>query len=93
MVVRRLGWGYGAYTAVALLMPAVPSANFLGMGRYILAAFPCFAVVAAAMGGVLTPGKLRRPKLRLQLAAIWLVVSTIGLGFMMTLYARWWFIT
>src|SRR5581483_5733858 len=37
LVVRRLGWGYGAYTAVALLMPAVPSANFLGMGRYILA--------------------------------------------------------
>ena len=93
VVIRRLGWGYGAYSAVALLMPAIPSANFLGMGRYALAAFPCFAVVAAGLAGALTPGGTKRPALRTRAAAVWLTVSATGLGFMMSLYARWWFIT
>jgi len=93
LVIRRLGWGYGAYTATAILMPAIPSANFLGMGRYILAAFPCFAVVAAALAGGLTPGKTRRPRIRVRAGAAWLAISGALLGFMMTLYARWWFIT
>ena len=41
---RRLGRGYGVYTAVVLLIPAISTANFWSMGRYALAAFPCFAV-------------------------------------------------
>lgn len=42
---RRFGAGYGAYTAVALLMPAVGSAAFASQGRYVLAAFPVFALL------------------------------------------------
>jgi hypothetical protein len=46
MVWRRLGWGYAAYTAIALALPAATSAEFLGMGRYALAAFLCFVAGA-----------------------------------------------
>jgi len=93
LVARRLGWGYGAYSAVVLFVPAATSANFLGMGRYCLAAFPCFAVAAAALAGGPTPDPVKRPALRLRLAAVWLATSAVGLGFMMSLYARWWLLT
>jgi hypothetical protein len=83
LVFRRLGWGYGAYSAIVLVLPAATSANFLGMGRYVLAAFPCFAVVGAALAG----------RLRSALSTAWLALSTVGLGFMMTLYARWFLIS
>lgn len=42
---RRFGAGYGSYTAVALLMPAIGSAAFASQGRYVLAAFPVFALL------------------------------------------------
>jgi hypothetical protein len=44
-VVRRFGWGYGAYSLVIVLLPAISTKDFGGMGRYGLAAFPCLAVV------------------------------------------------
>jgi hypothetical protein len=64
---RRFGWGYAAYTFVIIVMPLVGTADFQGMGRYLLAAFPVFAVggvflderpawrwpVLAATGGLL----------------------------------------
>ena len=43
-VFRRFGYGYGTYALLAVLVPAVATKNFFGMGRYLLAAFPCFAV-------------------------------------------------
>jgi hypothetical protein len=43
---RRFGWGYGAYTAAIVLIPAMGSGDFQGMARYLLAAFPVFALVA-----------------------------------------------
>ena len=42
VVWRRLGRGYGVYTAVVLLIPTISTSNFWSMGRYTLAAFPCF---------------------------------------------------
>ena len=45
-VLRRLGAGYAVYCLVVLLLPFVTSPEFRGMGRYVLAAFPCFAVTA-----------------------------------------------
>ena len=75
LVWRRLGWGYAAYTAIALALPAATSAEFLGMGRYVLAAFPCFALVAAALAGDGRP-KARPPSALLsRLAASWLALS------------------
>ena len=45
-VVRRFGWGYGVYTILIVCLPALSTKNFFGMGRYLLLAFPCFAVAA-----------------------------------------------
>jgi hypothetical protein len=42
LIKSRLGWGYAVYVAVALAMPLVSSRDFIGLGRYALAAFPCF---------------------------------------------------
>lgn len=76
IVWRRLGRGYGVYTATVLLIPAISTTNFWSMGRYALAAFPCFA--AAAL--VLTDRTIAR---RLVIAG-----STVGLIVLTMLYAR-----
>jgi hypothetical protein len=44
-VARRFGWGYGAYVLVVVGIPALGSGDFMGTGRYLLAAFPVFALV------------------------------------------------
>jgi hypothetical protein len=44
-MVRRLGLRYGVYTLVLVLIPAVGSQDFQGMGRYLIGAFPAFAVI------------------------------------------------
>lgn len=42
---RRFGWGYAAYMAVVLLVPLVGTKDFMGLGRYVIAAWPAFAVL------------------------------------------------
>lgn len=44
-VARRFGRGYGWYVAVTTLVPAISTADLLGVGRYVLPAFPVFALV------------------------------------------------
>ncbi|HEX3623721.1 MAG TPA: hypothetical protein VHT97_15510 [Acidimicrobiales bacterium] len=44
-VFRRFGVGYGVYVSVLIGLSAVSTMNFFGMARYLLAAFPCFAVL------------------------------------------------
>lgn len=46
---RRFGAGYGIYTATAVLVPAFSTDDFMGTGRYLLAAFPVLAVVGAKL--------------------------------------------
>ena len=41
---RRFGWGYAAYAFLAVLLPAISTKDFMGTGRYLLAAFPVLAV-------------------------------------------------
>jgi len=43
-VVRRFGWSYGLFTLLGLGISAISTKNFFGMSRYVLSAFPCFAV-------------------------------------------------
>ncbi|WP_095992443.1 mannosyltransferase family protein [Cystobacter fuscus] len=43
---RRLGWGYGAFCAVIVGIPSVATKDFMGMGRYLLSAFPLFVTLA-----------------------------------------------
>lgn len=44
-VYRLFGWGYLAYSFVVLAIPIIGTKDFMGTGRYVLAAFP---VIAAA---------------------------------------------
>ncbi len=43
-VFRRFGPGYGVYVLLLIGLSALSTKNFFGMSRYLLAAFPCFAV-------------------------------------------------
>ena len=42
---RRFGWGYAGYVFVVLAIALVGTKDFQGLGRYVLAAFPVFALV------------------------------------------------
>jgi len=46
-VSRRFGRGYGIYVFATALIPAVSTSDFMGVGRYLLPAFPVFALVGA----------------------------------------------
>lgn len=72
---RLLGWGYAVYVAAAVGLPALSSKDFMGIGRYVLAAFPCFLTLALLMRG--------RPMLArywLAASAAILVLLTIAFG-------------
>jgi len=80
-VVRRFGWAYGAYTLVIVAIPALSTKDFTGMGRYVLAAFPCFG----AVGDLL----LSRPRL----AVAVLAASAAGLLLFTSAFARGYYIS
>jgi len=65
---RHLGWGYAVYVALAVGLPTISSKDFMGLGRYVLSAFPIFLTLALLMRG--------KPRL----AAGWLVVSGMTLA-------------
>jgi len=48
-VFRRFGLGYGIFTLLLIGLSAVSTKNFFGMARYLLAAFPCFAVLGEVL--------------------------------------------
>ncbi len=60
---KKLGPGYGLYCLIAIGLPALSSKDFMGLGRYALAAFPIFL----ALGLLLEA----RPRVR----AGWLTAS------------------
>jgi hypothetical protein len=64
---RRFGWGYGVYTFFVVAIPVVGSSNFQGLGRYVLAAFPVFALAGEWLA------------VRPALARVVIVVSAVGL--------------
>ncbi|MGH9268789.1 MAG: hypothetical protein ACRD0D_11520, partial [Acidimicrobiales bacterium] len=82
-VVRRFGWAYGAYVVVVVAVPALTSRDFIGMGRYVLVAFPCFAAAASL---------LCAPRRR-ALAAGAVVTSGALAALMASLFARWYFLS
>lgn len=45
-VFRKFGWGYGVFASAIVVAAALSTKDFVGMGRYVLAAFPCFAAAA-----------------------------------------------
>ncbi len=75
-VVRRFGWGYGAYALAIVLLPAISTKDFAGMGRYGLAVFPCLAVIGLWLE--------RRPAF----AAVYFGVSGVLMLTCLTLYSH-----
>jgi len=43
-VSRRFGWGYGVFVGVLVAIPTVSTEDFMGTGRYLIAAFPVWAM-------------------------------------------------
>jgi hypothetical protein len=80
LVFRRFGLGYGWYALLVLLIPAISSKDFVGMGRYALAAFPCFVVAGEILAS--------RPVLRTAV----LGVSATGLVLITSRFARWYYV-
>ncbi len=52
---RLFGWGYLAYSVVVLTIPLLGTKDFMGTGRYVMAAFP----VIAAAGHLLAAARPR----------------------------------
>ena len=50
-LIRRFGWGYGVLVAGLMAIPALGSKDFQGTGRYLLAAFPLFALAGEWLAG------------------------------------------
>lgn len=73
---RTLGWGYAAYGVVAIGIPLVTSRDFIGLGRYAIAAFPALAQLAIEL----------QPRPRLKLG--WLAVSALLLVWMTVRFAN-----
>ena len=65
---RLFGWGYLAYSIVVLAIPIIGTKDFMGTGRYVLAAFP---VIAAA-------GELLATRKRSWVRPV--VLAVLGLG-------------
>ena len=75
-VFRRFGRAYGVFALLVVAGAALSTRDFTGMGRYVLAAFPCFAVAGDLLAG--------RPAL----ARALLAVSAVLLGCFTALHAR-----
>jgi hypothetical protein len=71
---RLFGWGYLAYAVVVLAIPLIGTKDFMGTGRYVLAAFP----VIAAGGHLLATIRFRwvRP----------VVLAVFGAGLLVATY-------
>ena len=65
---RRLGWGYTVYAVLAMGIPLLVSHSFVGLGRYALAVFPCFVMLALTLE--------TRPRARVA----WFSASVVLLG-------------
>jgi len=70
---RRFGWGYTAYSVIVLVIPIVGTKDFMGLGRYVLAAFPAFAAAGDALAG--SRHRWHRPAV-LGVSAVLLLVAT-----------------
>ena len=89
-VVRRFGWAYGAYVLVAVGIAFCTTRDFIGMGRYVLAALPAFAALADV---VLRWSAGAMVGLRRWLPSLVLGVNGVLLAWMVSLFARWYFLS
>ncbi len=75
-IVRRFGWSYALFTMGVIGLALVGTKDFQSSGRYLIGAFPCFAVLAEPL--------VARPPLR----ALILIASLLALIVMAAAYGR-----
>lgn len=75
-IIRRFGWTYALYTLGVIGLALVGTKDFQSSGRYLIGAFPCFAVLAEPLAA--------RPPLRF----VVLVLSLLALVVMAVAYGR-----
>jgi hypothetical protein len=80
-VFRRFGRGYGIYVLLLIGLSALSTKNFFGMSRYLLAAFPCFAVAGELVAD--------RPRLRRAATA----ASGLGLVLLTAAFSRGYYLS
>jgi len=80
-VFRRFGKGYGVFSLLLIGLSALGTKNFFGMSRYVLAAFPCFAVAGEWVAA--------RPRLRVVAPA----VSGLGLVVLTAAFSRGYYLS
>ena len=80
-VFRRFGRGYGVFVLLLIGLSALSTKNFFGMSRYLLAAFPCFAVAGELVGD--------RPLLRRTAT----VASGLGLVLLTAAFSRGYYLS
>lgn len=78
---RRFGWGYAVFVLGLAMLPAMSVSTFMGSGRYLLPAFPVFALWGEWLS--------RRRGLGLAVLA----VSGVALAVMSAGFARSWYLT
>jgi len=72
---KKLGPGYGLYCLIAVGLPALSSKDFMGLGRYAIAAFPIFLAL-----GVMLDERPRVKRAWLALSAAVLLVLAFNFG-------------
>jgi len=82
LVVRRVGWPYAVYVLGVVGIPIVGTKDWMGTGRYLLAAFPVFAALAAW---------LLEDRVRLKRSL--LTVSGLMLVFLTSAFARGYYLS
>jgi hypothetical protein len=75
-IARRFGWAYAVLTLGVVLLPLIGTKDFVGTGRYLLAAFPCAAVAGEWLDA--------RPRTRV----VVLAASGLTLAFLASAFAR-----
>lgn len=74
---KRLGKGYGLYCLIAMGLPALSSKDFMGLGRYALAAFPLFLTIGLLLD---ERPRLRRAWLAASAALLFVLAFNFGGG-------------
>jgi hypothetical protein len=74
---KLLGLGYAIYVVAVIGLPLLVSRDFIGLGRYCMAAFPCFVTLALRL----------QHQHRAQARKVWIVASALLLAVMVSEFA------
>ena len=78
---RRFGWGAAVFVGALVAIPTLSTEDFMGTGRYLMAAFPAAALIGERL---VARGRLGRS---------WFVLSAVLLVGLNMAYSRSWYLT